>query len=203
MTHPIQAVDLTVSLNPSEIREYIANQATRFEEFLPRKRNGAQWIKTAMRGVRLGVFHARDYMGETMYVLVYEGDLAVGVVRLEQPSAAQNFKGSIVTPHSMFLPMSQGKGYASSIYIWALNAGICLVSAVNQSAAANKLWIKLGKTWPWFVIYDPRGDYRYEYAGDGTQLSTKELNSDKTRLVLLGRGWNEAKFAKRFKLKDK
>lgn len=49
------------------------------------------------------------------------------------------------SPHTRIAPGFQGRGIASAIYRWALDAGLCLISGARQSPGAHALWMSLGR----------------------------------------------------------
>lgn len=198
MSTRIQAVDLFNNLDSNDLKGDIARLESDFQSALERKRYQAKVIKTARPGVTLGTMRVHD----ERYIIVYEDEHAVGFVYFEKPTRRISPTSAIVTPHARFLPKAQGKGYASSVYTWALSSGMCFISAGEQSTGANMLWLKLGKVWPWFLIREEflsHGVFSYE--GRGEHLTRKQLNEEETRLVLLGKGWTLEKFASAISLK--
>lgn len=198
MSTSIKAVDLFDNLDVNDLKVDVARLGSDFSRALERKRYQAKVIKTARPGVTLGTMRVND----ERYIVVFEEERAVGFVYFEKPSRKIGPRSPIVSPHAKFLPEAQGKGYATSVYTWALNSGMCFISAGEQSRAANMLWLKLGKARQWFLIrqeFLSNGIFSYE--GHGENLTRRELNDEDTRIVLLGKGWTLEKFASAIGLK--
>jgi len=163
-------------------------------------------ITTAIPGVILVTFQ-HPITKTTSLILVREVDpvskeeYTVGYVRFERQAigVGRVRYQNLLTPHATFAERAQGKGYASAIYKWALNHGMCFMSSGTQSPGANMMWEKLGRTYPWFLIRVPVNQPA-EFLGHGEGLTKQQLNSYEVRLVLLGKGWTLEKFMKRFKI---
>lgn len=95
-------------------------------------------------------------------------------------------------PHSKYAPGYQGRGLATSIYEWGLNAGMCLLSGARQSAGAHALWLSLARRYELGYV-DLR---RKRLAYLGKRVGEAVLNDLHTRMLLLGRGWSLPNFAR-------
>lgn len=89
-------------------------------------------------------------------------------------------------PHSKYAAPYQGCGLASSVYRWALDAGLCLMSGARQSPGAHALWRSLAKDYE--LGYVDLRRKRLSYLG--AEVSEPVLNDLHTRMVMLGRGWS-------------
>ena len=92
-------------------------------------------------------------------------------------------------PHAKFLAAYQGRGIATAIYRWWLNAGNVLITGARQSKGANALWRALGRDYESFYV-DLRGKCLREL---GVHVSGRTLADLHTRLIMLGRGWDRAR----------
>ncbi len=95
-------------------------------------------------------------------------------------------------PHSKYALGYQGRGLSTSIYEWALNAGLCLLSGARQSVGAHALWRSLARRYE--LGYVDLRRKRMTYLGD--RVSESVLNDLHTRMFLLGRGWTREAFAR-------
>ena len=202
---PIQAMDLDFGMSRRDVQEDLQvgdKMLLRAEqEKKPIKR-----ITTAVPGVILVTFQ-HPITKTTSLILVREVDPVskaehtVGYVRFERQAigVGRVRYQNLLTPHATFAERAQGKGYASAIYKWALNQGMCFMSSGIQSPGANMMWEKLGRVYPWFLIR-VRVDRLTEFLGQGEGLTKQQLSTYEVRLVLLGKGWTLEKFMKQFKV---
>lgn len=94
-------------------------------------------------------------------------------------------------PHSQFAEPYQGRGLASAIYRWGLDAGLCLVSGARQSPGAHALWRSLARD---HVMGCVRlCDKTLTYLGP--EAPPAVMNDLHTRLLMLGQGWTLERFA--------
>ena len=88
------------------------------------------------------------------------------------------------SPHSRYLAQYQRRGIATSVYDWALGAGICLMTGARQSAGAHALWRSLAQRYE-SGFADLRGK-RLTYLG--RDVGTHDLDRLETRMFLLAPG---------------
>ena len=94
-------------------------------------------------------------------------------------------------PHSRYAAGYQRQGLASMVYRWGLDAGLCLLTGARQSPAAHALWLALSRHYALRYV-----DLRSKVLTDlGDTVSPRVLDDLHTRMLLLGRGWNVARFA--------
>lgn len=96
-------------------------------------------------------------------------------------------------PHSKFAPAYQRRGLARSLYRWALDGGLCLLSGARQSAGAHALWQALAPDYAMGYV-DLRGK-TLTWLGDAVDAATRD--GLHTRMLLLGRGWTLEAFMAR------
>jgi hypothetical protein len=88
-------------------------------------------------------------------------------------------------PHSRYAAPYRRLGLASSVYRWALDAGLCLITGARQSPAAHGLWRRLAQSYPLRYV-----DLRDRRLTDlGTRIDEQRLGELHTRMLLVGRGW--------------
>lgn len=198
--HQVQAMDTSYSVSPKDIEKDIAWVSTLAGEATRNKT--AKIIKTAQKNVQLVAFTSAKSKNSSYVAVRQDGDL-VGFVKFAQEEFGRPRTRSpkLLTPHATFSEAAQGKGYASSIYTWALSQGLCFLSSGTQSKAANVLWSKLGRTHPWFLVAK-KLNQPLAFMGDGAGIPRHTLNSYDTRLVMLGKGWSVEKFRKTFGVID-
>ena len=96
-------------------------------------------------------------------------------------------------PHTKFAPAYQRCGLAGSLYRWALDGGLCLLSGARQSAGAHALWQVLGADYPGGYV-----DLRQKtLTWLAETVSPREREDLHTRRLLLGRGWTLQAFMAR------
>lgn len=88
-------------------------------------------------------------------------------------------------PHSKYAADWQGRGIATAVYAWALDAGLCLVSGPRQSPAAHGLWRKLARRYR--LGHVQLRDRQLRWLGE--VVDPVVLDDFHTRLLLLGAGW--------------
>lgn len=94
-------------------------------------------------------------------------------------------------PHSRYAAGYQRQGLASMVYRWGLDAGLCLLTGARQSPAAHALWLALSGHYALRYV-----DLRSKVLTDlGDTVSPRVLDDLHTRMLLLGQGWNVARFA--------
>lgn len=96
----------------------------------------------------------------------------------------------IRAPHSQYDPAYQRRGLASSVYRWALDQGICLMSGARQSPGAHALWQSLSRHYE-AGFADLR---RKQLSYLGREIPASTLAELHTRMFLLGDGWTLARF---------
>ena len=94
-------------------------------------------------------------------------------------------------PHTRFDVAYQRKGLATSIYRWALDSGLCLITGARQSPGAHALWHKLAREYR--MGYLDISDKRLRYLGH--HVAPEVLDRLNTRMILLGEGWTLNRFA--------
>lgn len=184
----LTALSVDHEQSDAEVQRFVGRMSRLMKE--AQKGHKAQTIRTNRPGVTLVTFH--DGWGYRI-VNVLEGDEVVGFSIFEDVPVPGGKSGALVTPHSSYTQKARGKGYASSVYTWALSHGVCLLSASGQTKGANALWAKLGTKWPWVVVELRRNRFLIDL-GSPSKLSQNKLNHKDTRLVLLGNGWDRKKF---------
>jgi hypothetical protein len=93
-------------------------------------------------------------------------------------------------PHSRYGRMYQRRGIASAVYRWALEGGMCLITGARQSPGAHALWHSLSSAYA--LGYVELKDKALTYLGP--QVEQEVLEGFHTRMVLLGEGWDVARF---------
>jgi GNAT superfamily N-acetyltransferase len=96
----------------------------------------------------------------------------------------------IRAPHSQYDPAYQRRGLASSVYRWALDQGICLMSGARQSHGAHALWRSLSRHYEAGFADLRRKQLNYL----GREVASATLADLHTRMFLLGDGWTLARF---------
>ncbi len=94
-------------------------------------------------------------------------------------------------PHSKYAAPYQGRGLATAIYRWALDAGLCLVSGARQSQGANALWHSLARNYELAYV----GLHRKQLTSLGSTVPMTVQSDLNTRMLLLGCNWTMQKFA--------
>jgi len=94
-------------------------------------------------------------------------------------------------PHIKIAPAYQRRGIATAIYRWWLDSGNVFISGARQSIGAHALWRALGKRYALFYV--ELRDKRLHDLGDRVDTRTRE--DLHTRMILLGKGWDRARFA--------
>jgi len=94
------------------------------------------------------------------------------------------------SPHSRYRAQYQQRGIASSVYGWALAAGLCLMTGARQSPGAHALWQSLARRYESGFV-DLR-DRQLTYLG--RDVPPAALDRLQTRMFLLGRDWPLARF---------
>lgn len=94
-------------------------------------------------------------------------------------------------PHSSYAEAYQGRGLASAIYRWGLDAGLCLISGARQSPGAHALWRSLAREHELGCVR--LQDKTLTYLG--REVSPDVMNDLHTRMLLLGKGWTLERFA--------
>ena len=90
------------------------------------------------------------------------------------------------SPHSRYRTSYQRQGLAKSIYLEALDAGLCLLSGARQSPGALQLWRSLGKHYPLHHV-----QLQDKQLIDlGRSIEWKTFEDLHTRLLLCGAGWS-------------
>ena len=90
------------------------------------------------------------------------------------------------SPHSTYRPEYQRRGIATSVYGWALDSGICLLTGARQSPGAHALWLRLAQRYGAGFV-DVR-DKTITYLGDAVPAAA--LDRLETRMFLMGAGWS-------------
>ncbi|WP_225784186.1 N-acetyltransferase [Xenophilus sp. Marseille-Q4582] len=86
------------------------------------------------------------------------------------------------SPHTRIAPAYQGRGVASTVYRWALDAGFSLVSGARQSPGAHALWHALGRHYHLSYVQLVRKELRLL----GPQAAPALREGLDTRLMLFG-----------------
>ena len=98
---------------------------------------------------------------------------------------------SLRSPHSRYAAGYRQRGVASTVYRWALAAGLCLVSGPRQSPGAYRLWMALARTHELAFVHAQ--DKRLRVMGSHVERSAFEAAG--TRMTLLGAGWTLRRLA--------
>lgn len=94
-------------------------------------------------------------------------------------------------PHSKYRAGYRRRGLATAVYRRSLDAGCCLITGARQSAGAHALWRHLARHYP--LRYVQLRDRELRALGERVDPALHdELH---TRMLLLGRGWDEARLA--------
>lgn len=90
------------------------------------------------------------------------------------------------SPHSKVHPAYRRMGLATWAYRSMLASGMCLVSGARQSAAAHRLWMRLGREHPLRLVDIADRRVRLREA-----TAFGHVPDDlPARMILLGRGWS-------------
>jgi hypothetical protein len=87
--------------------------------------------------------------------------------------------------HSRYAPPCQGRGFATTVSQWRLDAGLCLLSGARQSEGAHALWLSLARSYD--TRYVQVQGKRLTYPGDMVPASMRD--DLHTRMLMLGQGW--------------
>ncbi|MGV3743438.1 MAG: N-acetyltransferase [Burkholderiaceae bacterium] len=93
-------------------------------------------------------------------------------------------------PHSKYGRAYQRRGIAGAIYRWWLNAGRCMISGARQSVGSNALWRSLNKEYE--LIFVAVREKKLHYLGH--RIDEQSVDDLGTRMILLGKEWDLAKF---------
>ncbi|ABI90951.1 conserved hypothetical protein [Burkholderia ambifaria AMMD] len=95
-------------------------------------------------------------------------------------------------PHTRLRGSAQRKGLATTLYRWALDAGLCLISGARQSVGAAQLWATLAHEYRHgFVDVEGRA---LRYLGEA--VADHVHGALHTRRLLLGNGWTLGELAR-------
>lgn len=141
------------------------------------------------------VFRYRETNGE---FYVYVEDRARGVLAgctvFNRVSGLHREAGRhLRSPHSRYAQAYRGRGLATAVYAWALNAGLCLLSGPRQSAGAYRLWQALARSHE--LALAQVGGHRLRIlrrGADGPGFGDLD-----TRMLLLRPSWTLEEFARR------
>jgi hypothetical protein len=95
------------------------------------------------------------------------------------------------SPHSRYARAYRRQGVASTVYRWALQSGMCLVSGPRQSPGAHRLWHALARSNELAFVQAAHGSLRIV----GTEVERPTFDAFETRMLLLGAGWTLQRFA--------
>src|SRR4051812_3611909 len=95
------------------------------------------------------------------------------------------------SPHSRYAIAYRGKGIASAVYRWALQAGMCLVTGPRQSPGAHRLWMALARSHE--LAFVELAEHRLRILGN--TVGQTALDAYGTRMLLLGAGWTPSRFS--------
>lgn len=119
--------------------------------------------------------------------LTYQ-DTPIGYLLLDNVGRVfDNTPKDLWAPHSFIAKAHRGKGLITSLYLWALNSGVCLITAGQQTSAAYALWTKLSRSYPRYWV-----DFEEETITKTLSDYIKSL--DGTEMLLIGRGRNVSEF---------
>lgn len=151
---------------------------------------GASVVELPLPGLRV---YCREADGELyLYVEDVQACCLAGYTVLNRlVEVSRRADAYVRAPHSKYAEPYQRRGIATALYRWALGRGLCLLSGARQSPAAHALWHKLAR------------DYRLHHVTVqhktlhhlGPEVSPDLLDDLHTRLLLLGQGWDLARFA--------
>lgn len=94
-------------------------------------------------------------------------------------------------PHSKYRAAYRRRGLATAVYRRSLDAGCCLVTGARQSAGAHALWRRLARHYPLRYVQLRERVLR----ALGETVDARLHDELHTRMLLLGRGWDEARLA--------
>lgn len=118
-----------------------------------------------------------------VYVQCLHAKRIVGHVVLNRlVEVSRSLDPHLRSPHTRIAPAYQGRGIASAVYRWALDAGLCLVSGARQSAGAHALWTALGRHYHLAYVQINRQELRLL----GPQAPAATRGQLETRLMLFG-----------------
>jgi len=153
--------------------------------------HGMTTIPTALPGL---VFRYREVAGE-FYLYVEDtarGALAGCTVFNRAFEVERRAERYLRSPHTRIASAYQRRGIGTAVYEWALQAGLCLVSGPRQSVGAHRLWQALGTRHE--LVFVRLRDKKLEFLGPDRPPGWKEAY--KTRMLLLGAGWELERFAR-------
>lgn len=135
------------------------------------------------------LFRCRQADGES-YVYVEDiarGRLAGYTVFKRLSELGRQADRHLRAPHSKYHPAYQRRGIASTVYRWALDAGMCLLSGARQSEGAHALWQSLNRRYPhgFVELCDRKKTLRHL----GPSVPPEVQGELSTRMLLLGEGW--------------
>lgn len=143
-------------------------------------------IKTQFPEYTIVPAHRSSPPGRALF-LVYEGK-PIGYLFMDNVSKVfDKTPRELWSPHSYIAREHRGKGLIASLYQWALNSGVCLITAGQQTSAAYALWTKLSRSYPRYWV-----DFEDETITKTLSDYIKSL--DGTEMLLIGRGRNVSEF---------
>ena len=163
-----------------------------------RRDGGGDGLRDCMRipgGPPGFALHLRE-CGSEMFVYVEDvaqRRLAGFTAFQPPPDVAGAAQALLRSPHSRYAPAYQGRGLATSVYEWALDAGMCLLTGPRQSPAAHRLWRRLARAGHPLTHASVRGGVVHLLGPDVPQAVLEDFH---TRLLLLGCGreaWTHAR----------
>ncbi|WP_313622783.1 N-acetyltransferase [Achromobacter sp.] len=184
--HVIQIVtELRIDVNhcPQEVDKELDAIHNRMNRPLDRL-HGLPEVKTDIPGL---VLRYREADGEYyVYVVDVRRDRLAGYTVFNRLiEVGRRADPYVRAPHSKYARPYQGMGLATSVYRWALDAGVCIISGARQSTGAHRLWMGLSRDYE--LGYVDLRRKQLSYLGKSVRPRVQE--DLHTRMILLGKGW--------------
>jgi len=180
---------IDVSLEHRDIETELAELQARLRE----RAGLLQRLPVIVSGLPELVFSYREVDGEFhVYAEDASRDLLAGCTVFNRVFEVNRRTDAYVrSPHSRYASAYRGKGVASAVYRWALQAGMCLVTGPRQSPGAHRLWMALARSHE--LAFIELEDRRLRILGN--TVGQPALDAYGTRMLLLGAGWTLGRFA--------
>lgn len=173
-------MELRIDVAPSSDGVELELQAAQ-ERFRQRLRGQCKLLPLGIDG--LCFWHREADAEHYVYVESTRERRLVGCVVLNRlVEVSRSLDPHVRSPHTRIAPAFQGRGIATAVYRWALDAGLCLVSGARQSAGAHALWRALGRRY--HLAYVQVVDKELRLLGPTAPSSVR--GHLQTRLMLFG-----------------
>lgn len=130
-----------------------------------------------------GEFHV--YVEDT-----FQNQLAGCTIFARVPEISRTADRFVRSPHSRYASAYRRMGIGSAVYRWALDAGMCLISGPRQSIGAHSLWLSLAQSHELLFAHVQEKKLECLRQIDSTLFGQLDF-----RMVLLGAGWDQSRFA--------